>query len=103
MGGSLLRAAAVSVALLATAATFFAANAAGTAAFRTLVGQGYEIKAVTLVPVEVVKRDDPTYNADTVVVTLQKGGSVAACYFSFASWHNMNKASLDNPQQCVMS
>ena len=78
-------------------------NTPETKAFNALVAEGYEVKAVTLVPLEVAKREQANLNADAVAVTLQKGGSVAVCYFGFGNWIALNKASLANPAQCAVS
>jgi hypothetical protein len=68
--------------------------------FTALVGKGFEIKSVTLVPLEVAKRVTEKVRTDNVIVTLEKQGSVAVCYIAFANWAFMNKASLDSATLC---
>jgi hypothetical protein len=35
-----------------------------------------------------------------VLVTLQKGQSVAVCTFGWNAWSNMNKVALEDPKLC---
>ena len=76
------------------------ADAADRDSFNALVGQGYELKSVAVVAVELAKRINPDVEYDTAVVSLQKGTSVAVCYFGLASWIELNKESLANPATC---
>jgi hypothetical protein len=68
--------------------------------FTALLAKDYEVKAVTLVPLEVAKRATESVKTDTVVVTLQNKQSVAVCYIAFANWAFMNRTSLDTPTLC---
>ena len=68
--------------------------------FTALVGKGFEVKSVTLIPLEVAKRVTEKVRTDNVIVTLQKQDSVAVCYVAFANWAFMNKASLDSSTLC---
>jgi hypothetical protein len=68
--------------------------------FTALLSKDYEVKAVTLVPLEVAKRATASVKTDTVVVTLQNKQSVAVCYIAFANWAFMNRTSLDTPTLC---
>lgn len=68
--------------------------------FTALLTKDYEVKSVTLVPLEVAKRATETVKTDTVLVTLQNKQSVAVCYIAFANWAFMNKTSLDTPTLC---
>lgn len=68
--------------------------------FTALLAKDYEIKTVTLVPLEVAKRATASVKTDTVVVTLQNKQSVAVCYIAFANWAFMNRTSLDTPTLC---
>jgi hypothetical protein len=77
-----------------------AALADGQQSFSALVAQGFEIKSVVLVPLEVAKRATATVTTDTVVVTLQNKTTVGVCYVAFANWAFMNKTSLDTPTLC---
>ncbi len=68
--------------------------------FTGLVAKGFEVKSVTLIPLEVAKRVTDKVRTDNVIVTLQKDETVAVCYVAFANWAFMNKASLDSPTLC---
>jgi hypothetical protein len=68
--------------------------------FTALVGKGFEIKSVTLIPLDVAKRVTEKVRTDNVIVTLQKQETVAVCYVAFANWAFMNKASLDSSTLC---
>lgn len=88
----------------ATAAALISAPASADerlqSSFTALVGKGYEVKSVTLIPLEVAKRVTEKVKTDNVVVTLQKQETVAVCYIAFANWAFMNKASLDSSTLC---
>jgi hypothetical protein len=78
-----------------------AARAAeGTQSLTSLTGQAFEIKAVTLVPMESAQRGNSTVNYDTVIVTLQKGARVAVCYFSMVDWINASAAAFESTERC---
>jgi hypothetical protein len=65
--------------------------------FKTILGKGYDIKAVTFV------RGEATDNRETFVITLQKEKSVAVCYFAAPNWINLSTASpggLDDSKRC---
>ena len=68
--------------------------------FTALVGKGFEVKSVTLIPLDVAKRVTEKVRTDNVVVTLQKQDTVAVCYIAFANWAFMNKTSLDSSTLC---
>ncbi len=68
--------------------------------FTALVGKGFDVKSVTLIPLEVAKRVTEKVRTDNVIVTLQKDETVAVCYIAFANWAFMNKSSLDSPTLC---
>jgi hypothetical protein len=53
---------------------------------KELLGQGFEIKAVTLVPHDVVTRGGSTSDIDAVMIIIQKGGDLANCYVAFSSF-----------------
>lgn len=89
-------------ATLASGVLIGSANAKNSS-FNELVSTGYEIKTVTLIPIEVAKREQADVGTDTVAVTLQKGGSIAVCYFSLGNWLSANKKSLGNAAQCAIS
>jgi hypothetical protein len=68
--------------------------------FRNLVSNNYEIKNVAVVPNEIAKRYAENTTTDTVLVTLQRGKSIAVCYFSFASWVTLPTVSLEDTSRC---
>lgn len=68
--------------------------------FTALLAKDYEVKSVTLVPLDVAKRATESVKTDTILVTLQNKQSVAVCYIAFANWAFMNKTSLDTPTLC---
>jgi len=87
-----------SLGLMSTAA--WAQEPPQQSSFTALLAKDYEVKAVTLVPLEVAKRATASVKTDTVVVTLQNKQSVAVCYIAFANWAFMNRSSLDTPTLC---
>lgn len=62
--------------------------------FKTIIGKGYDIRAVTFA------RGESTDNRETFVVTLQKEKSVAVCYFAAANWINLSTAMLEDSKRC---
>ncbi len=85
--------AALAVALFAVAQAA-PARAQEQQSFKTIIGKGYEIKAVTFA------RGESTDNRESFVVTLQKEKSVAVCYFAAANWINLSPATLDDSKRC---
>ncbi len=90
--------------LFATAAAFISTSASADdrlqSSFTNLLARGFQIKSVTLIPLEVAKRVTDKVRTDNVIVTLQKEEAAAVCYVAFANWAFMNKASLDSPTLC---
>jgi hypothetical protein len=90
--------------VFATAAVLISASAHADerlqSSFTALVGKGFEVKSVTLIPLDVAKRVTEKVRTDNVVVTLQKQDTVAVCYIAFANWAFMNKTSLDSSTLC---
>jgi hypothetical protein len=62
--------------------------------FRSLIGKGYDIKAVTFA------RGEATDNREVFVVTLQKEKSVAVCYFAATNWISLSAPVLDDSRRC---
>jgi hypothetical protein len=62
--------------------------------FKSLVGRGFDIRAVTFA------HGESTDNRDTFIVTLQRERSVAVCYFSSNAWINLTTTVLDDPKRC---
>jgi hypothetical protein len=88
----------------ATASTVATAQTAGPQqmAFMTLLSQGYEVRATVMVPLA-EQRQNPNNARETyspMLVTMQKGPSVAVCQFNWNVWANMQKASLEDPRLC---
>ena len=90
----------VLVVLFCAALAARAQAAEGAQSFKSLTAQGFEIKSVTLVPMEIAQRGNSAVNYDTVFVTLQKGAVIAVCYYSMVDWINADATSLDNTAQC---
>jgi hypothetical protein len=70
--------------------------------FMSLLKLGYEIRATSIAPL-VEQRQFPNTAASThspVLVTLQKGQSVAVCQFGWSAWSSLSKAALDDPKLC---
>jgi hypothetical protein len=67
-------------------------------AFMTLLKEGYEIRATSVVPL--VEQATAGATHSPVLVTLQKGGSVAVCQFSWNAWSSLTKAALEDPRLC---
>ena len=61
---------------------------------KTLLGKGYDIKAVTFM------RGEATENREAFLVTLQKEKSVAVCFMAAANWISLASASLDDSKRC---
>jgi hypothetical protein len=62
--------------------------------FKTILGKGYEIRAVTFA------RGESTENREVFLITLQKEKSVAVCYFAAPNWINLAPNTLDDPKRC---
>jgi hypothetical protein len=71
-----------------------ASNAQDQQAFKTILGKGYDIRAVTFA------KGESTENREIFVVTLQKEKSVAVCYFAAANWINLNTGTLEDSKRC---
>ena len=77
------------------------ASAPVTTAMSALLAEGYDIRAVTVlsdqVRREIYKAPDV---APQVMVTLQKGTSVAVCVAAVVNWMNQAQATRDNAALC---
>ena len=62
--------------------------------FKSLMGRGFEIRAVTFA------KGEATSDREVFVVTLQREKSVAVCYFAATSWINLSGAALDDAKRC---
>jgi hypothetical protein len=81
----------VAVLLLALQAPAFAQEQQS---IKSLLGKGYDIKAVTFV------RGEATENREAILVTLQKEKSVAVCFMAAANWISLASATLDDSKRC---
>jgi hypothetical protein len=61
---------------------------------KSLLGKGYDIKAVTFF------RGEATENREAFLVTLQKEKSVAVCYMAAANWISLATTALDDSKRC---
>lgn len=87
-------------AALAATLAMPAASAQEQQSFNALVGKGYEVRSVVLLPLDAAKRVAQDASSDTVVVTLQGGKSVAVCFMALSNWLGLVRTSLDNPGLC---
>jgi hypothetical protein len=62
--------------------------------FKSLMGKGYDIKAVTFA------RGEATENRETFIVTLQRERSVAVCFFSANAWLSLASNVLEDSRRC---
>lgn len=72
------------------------------ASIASLLSSGYEIKAVSGLTADDQKAIWPNDTvAPYLLITLEKGGSIASCVISKASWVTMDAAALANPKYCM--
>jgi hypothetical protein len=78
------------------------AQAADKPSLKQLVGEGYEIKAVTFIPMDAIKGMgmDPATTVPQILVTLQKKSAMAACQFAAENWAIMAAVSIEGTLQC---
>jgi hypothetical protein len=72
------------------------------ASFMSLLKQGYEVRATIIVPL-VEQRQFANSAGSThsnVLITMQKGPSVAVCTINWNQWSNMQKAPLEDSRLC---
>ena len=80
-----------------------AALAGSRASLADLVGQGHEVKATTTLSLTDAKAVNEANTTPTILVTLQKGSSIAVCTFGAASWELIGTAKNDPshaPDRC---
>jgi hypothetical protein len=63
-----------------------AALAGSRVSLADLLGQGYEVKATSTLSLADAKAVNETNTTPTILVTLQKGSSIAVCTFGAAFW-----------------
>jgi hypothetical protein len=89
-------------AILALAITGSASAATTSMSFDSLVAAGYEIKAATPVTDAAAKQVFTTPNlVPQMLITLQKGNSVAVCDFAMVNWVVMDNATMANATSCA--
>jgi hypothetical protein len=76
----------------------FAASAA--ASFDSLLAGGYEVKATLIVTEDTAKVLWPDKQPPQLVVTLQKGTTIAVCEIAVANWLSIADASMANANNC---
>ena len=80
-----------------------AALAGSRASLADLLGQGYEVKATSTLPLVDSKALNQENITPTVLVTLQKGPSIAVCTFGVPFWELIGTAKNDplhTPERC---
>lgn len=75
-------------------------EAADQASIMMLLKQGYEIKGTVFVPLADAKAEHPTLERGIIILTLQKGQSVAVCDFNWANWTQLLKSTIENDTLC---
>ena len=53
---------------------------------KTLLDDGFEIKAVTIIPHDIVTRGGSTTDVDAVMIVVQRGPEIANCYVTFTGF-----------------
>lgn len=72
-----------------------------TAALGALLSDGYEVKSVLDVSADEQKAIWPNDATEPyVMITLQKGASVAVCGLQLVNWYTLNAATLSNATVC---
>jgi hypothetical protein len=67
----------------------------------SLLAAGYEVKAVTVVTDTALKEMYPGKTTPAqLLITFQKGNSVAVCQTATASWDNISDATMTNATLC---
>jgi hypothetical protein len=98
----MLRKNAVAVAFLlgvfAVVRPAFAASA--TASFDSLLAGGYEVKATVIVSEDTAKAIWPDKQAPQLIVTLQKGTTIAVCEIAVSNWLSIVDTSMANVNNC---
>ena len=74
-----------------------AASANPAQAMKALLEDNFEIKAVSIIPKDVVKRGGSTLDVDAVMIILERGPDVANCYVTFGSFADGSYYNGDTP------
>lgn len=75
-------------------------GAADQKSVKTLLKDGYEIKSTVYVPLAEVKQVYADLDRGIIVVTLQKGPSVAVCDLNWGNWAALLQSTLENEELC---
>jgi|HubBroStandDraft_6_1064221.scaffolds.fasta_scaffold1011542_2 hypothetical protein len=82
------------VAVLCVGFLSHSALAAPQASIADLLKQGYEIKGTVYVSLQDAKDAQPTATQGQVLVTMQRGQSIAVCEFSWGTWASIATSGL---------
>ena len=74
-----------------------AALAGSRASLADVLGQGYEVKATSTLSLADAKAINETNTTPTILVTLQKGSSIAVCTFGAPFWELIATSKKDDP------
>jgi hypothetical protein len=64
---------------------------------KALLNDNFEIKAVSIIPKDIVKRGGSTLDVDAVMIILERGPDVANCYVTFGSFADGSYYNGDTP------
>ena len=100
--GTKVRSVAVVVALMAGMA-----SAAADPVSRSVVqmlSDGYEVKAVSIVPRDMLDAVGTKPDGDPqVLISLQRGASIGVCQMALVNWNNQPASSLNNDKLCSVT
>lgn len=74
-----------------------ASSASPAQSMKALLDDNFEIKAVTVIPKDIVKRGGSTLDVDAVMIILERGPDVANCYVTFGSFADGSYYNGDTP------
>lgn len=82
------------VAIICVGVLSHSAVAAPQTSIAELLKQGYEIKGTIYVSLQDAKDSQPTATQGQVLVTMQRGQSIAVCEFSWGTWASIATSGL---------
>jgi hypothetical protein len=74
-----------------------ASSASPAQSMKALLNDNFEIKAVSVIPKDIVKRGGSTLDVDAVMIILERGPDVANCYVTFGSFADGSYYNGDTP------
>jgi hypothetical protein len=74
--------------------------ASAASSFDNLLAGGYEVKATVIVPEDTAKAVWPDKTLPQLLVTLQKGTTIAVCVIAVSNWLSISDASMANANNC---